>query len=207
MQVRALQRSAQEAEWVRRAQAGERAAFDLLAQRYRGLLLALAFARTGDREEAEDLVQEVLAKAWERLPALRKPETFAAWLKAITANACRDWYRRGRPWPDSLDTASPAAPMADPRRDPLEEVLARERRRAWRRALSAIPATNRLALLMHVWGECSYEDIALFLGMPITTVEGRIHRAKTQMRRALGGEAADLLGEPRRQWRKEDERR
>jgi len=183
---------------------GERAAFDLLAARQRGLLVALAFSRTADREEAEDIVQDVLAKAWERLPTLREPSAFAAWLRAIAANSCRDWYRRGPRWPASLDAAPESRHVADPRPQPLEEMIRRERRRAWRRALSGVPTANRLALLMHLWGGCSYEQIASALEVPITTVEGRIHRAKAQFRRILGAEGAELLGESAHRWREEE---
>jgi len=61
-------RSAQDAELVRLAQRGDRAAFDRLARRYRGVLLATAYARTSDRGEAEDLVQDVLATTAAALP-------------------------------------------------------------------------------------------------------------------------------------------
>src|SRR5207245_3186280 len=56
-----------EALLVRQAQAGDPAAFDRLAGHYRGSLLAHAFLRTGDMEAAEDLVQEVLTRAWQKL--------------------------------------------------------------------------------------------------------------------------------------------
>src|SRR4051794_2123989 len=87
---------------VRQAQAGDARAFDRLARHYRGSLLAHAFMRTGDMEAAEDLVQEVLTRAWEKLPALQEPGAFVPWLRAIVANACRSWYRR-TPRPISLD--------------------------------------------------------------------------------------------------------
>jgi RNA polymerase sigma-70 factor (ECF subfamily) len=120
-----------EAELVRRAQAGDRAAFEQLARRYRAAVLAVTFARTGHREEAEDLAQEVLIHAWEKLPALREPSRIAAWLRTMALNACRSWYRRSRPWPTSLDDAPDASAAPDPRPDPLEALLIREKERAW----------------------------------------------------------------------------
>jgi RNA polymerase sigma-70 factor (ECF subfamily) len=184
---------------AQRALAGDHAALERLARRYRTAVLAVAFTRTGDRDEAEDLAQEVLLRAWQMLPTLREPAAFAAWLKTIAVNACRGWYRRSRPWPESLDAAEPRC-VVDPNPRPLEAALAREEQRAWRQALLTLPAPNRIALLMHVWGNYSYEEIAAFLDVPLTTVEGRIHRAKMQMRRLLRAEAADLRGEPRRRW-------
>ncbi len=175
---------------VRRAQAGDRAAFDALAARYRGLARSLAFLRTHDPDDAEDLAQQVLAKAWARLPELHDPAAFAGWLQTITANACRDWVRRrahGVPcvaWDAGIELADSAC-------SPLEEVLAREARRAWRQALASLPAANRLPLVLHVWGRYRYEDIAELLDVPVTTVEGRIYRAKQQLRRLLPHEEED----------------
>ncbi len=67
----------------------------------------------------------------------------------------------------------------------------------------ALPEGNRLTLLMRIWGQSSYEEIAAFLNVPVTTIEGRIHRAKLQLRRLLRAEAATLLGEPRRRWQEQ----
>lgn len=182
------------AELVRQAQAGDRAAFDRLAGHYRPLIRALAFVRTGDRAEAEDLSQDVLLQAWRKLPALHDPAKFLPWLRAIAANACHSWFRRARP--ASLSDPD-AGRLLAPEATPLDALLARERRRELRRALAALPEPNRVALLMHVWGGCAYEEIAAVTGVRVTAVEGRIYRAKKQLRRLLRDEGAEFLGETR----------
>jgi RNA polymerase sigma-70 factor (ECF subfamily) len=178
-------RSAQEADLVRLAQRGDRAAFDRLARRYRGILLAAAYARTRDRDEAEDLVQDVLAKTWDKLPTLRDPAAFPAWLNSTMINACRNWRRR-RPWPAQLAEAH----LPDNRRDrqpaPLEHFLAYEQRQVWGQALRAIPEQNRLPFVLHILGRYTCEEIAALLGLPLTTIEGRVHRARLQLRRLVG---------------------
>jgi type II secretory pathway component PulF len=79
---------------------------------------------------------------------------------------------------------------------PLQALLEKERDQELRQALVSLPDANRLALLMHVWGRYSYEEIAQFVEVPLTTVEGRIHRAKRQLRQDLQDEGAAFLGEP-----------
>jgi RNA polymerase sigma-70 factor, ECF subfamily len=179
-------------ELVRRAQAGEVTAFDALDRRYRAALFAIAFIRTGDRDEADDLAQEALAWAWREVYRLRDPAAFGGWLRRIAINACRDWYRRGRPWPNSLDDPACETTAIDPNPRPLEVLLERERQRELRAALATLPVENQRALLLHEWAGWPYARIAAFLDIPVTTVEGRIHRAKAQLRRVLSPNAANI---------------
>ena len=187
-----------------RAQSGDEAAFERLATHFRAAVTAVTFTRVRGREDAEDLTQEVLVMAREKLGDLRDPEAFPGWLRTIALNVCRTWNRRPRIWPDSLDAEEWSLSLRDPSPGPLEALLARERQRDWRRALRMLPETNRIALLMHVWGGYPYEEIAAFAGVSVGTVAGRIHRAKSQLRRVLRSGAGELLGEPRRRWREED---
>ena len=176
--------SAQDAALVRLAQRGDEAAFDRLVRHYRGILMAAACARTRDREAAQDLVQDVLIKAWRKLPTLNNPESFPAWLKAITINACLNW-RRARPPAEHSAEVGPAETMAASRCNAVDEFLARDEWDAWGQALRAIPERNRLPFVLHVLGAYTYGEIAGLLGVSLTTIVGRIHRASMQLRRVI----------------------
>ena len=170
---------------VCQAQAGDREAFDQLTQRHRLRLGVAAFARTGDREAAEDLVQEVLAQAWQQLRTLRAPDAFAGWLKMILLHHCSTWHRRFRlstsPLLDEL-------PLSARENDPLAHLLCSERQAEWRQALAKLSEQNRRVFVLHVLGGYSCPEIAGLLGIPLTTVEGRIHRTRQQLRRFIGEE-------------------
>ena len=133
-----MEQSLCEAELVRRAQAGDRAAFDRLAGRYRPALRAMAFLRTSDREAADDLTQETLARAWEALPTLRDPNAFLPWLKTVAARACLNWHR-GQPARNRCRWSSAAETPDRNGLQPLPVLLERERGRALRRALANCP--------------------------------------------------------------------
>ena len=194
-----------EIELVRRARAGDRAAFDRLAGRYRAALRAMAFLRTSDREAAQDLAQEALTRAWEALPTLREPAAFLPWLKRIAARVCLSWHRTARPESLSLDSENLSRLPAEAALQPLEILLARERQRALRQALASLPDANRIALLMHIWEGASYAEIAVFTGVAVSTVEGRLHRARKQLRRLLPDDEDALFGRPARRWQASDE--
>ena len=191
---------------MRRARAGDRAAFDRLAGHYRAALRATAFLRTGDRDAAQDLAQEALARAWEALPTLREPKAFLPWLKRIAARASLDWHRPARPEMLSLDGEKLSRLPAEAALQPLAVLLARERQRALRQELASLPDANRVALLMHVWEGASYEEIAAFTGVVVTTVEGRLYRARRQLRRLLADDEDALFGRSARRWQAPEEK-
>ena len=193
MRHKAILSPSWDTEQVLLACAGDKTAFDQLVHHYRPVLLALTFLRTRDLWEAEDLVQEILLRVWQKLPGLHIPALFLPWMKTIAANICSTWHRR-RPAPTtSLDTDPVVQLGAGSAPDPLEIVLSGEKQRELHRALLLLPQANRLALLMHVWGNYSYAEIAAFTDVRLTTVEGRIYRAKRQMQRLLYDEGTAFL--------------
>src|SRR5579862_4251049 len=127
---------------VQQAQAGSRIAFDRLVRHYRPLLLGLAYMRTSSMEAADDLVQEVLARAWQKLPNLQNPAAFPAWLKTITANICSNWHGRFRA-PSYLNEEPAFETLIDTKPTPLDALLTQEKQQELDRALSSLPVGNR----------------------------------------------------------------
>src|SRR5438105_3328667 len=75
---------------------GNVAQFDLLVERYFGLVFAIAFARLSNREAAEDLTQETFLRIYLNLPQLRNPQIFGGWVARVARNLATDWQRRGQ---------------------------------------------------------------------------------------------------------------
>ncbi|MGD9495415.1 MAG: RNA polymerase sigma factor [Armatimonadota bacterium] len=170
-----------ELRFVRAAQAGDRAAFDALAARYRDAVRAVAFDATGQGAVAEELAQDALVAAWVHIGDLRDPAAFAHWLRQIALNCCRMWLRRPEPRLDDLAAAEHLPAPASPHQDVWHRLLERE----LHRALLSVPPNNRAALLMSAFGEMTDGEIAAFLGVPVTTVEGRVYRARRKLRARL----------------------
>src|SRR5919198_5057071 len=105
--------------------------FGAIVGRYRPRMRAVAFAILGDREEAEDVVQEALLRGFLAMATLRRPDRVGAWLAAIAANLARMRLRRRRLETIPLDGYEPAEPELEA---PVEEV---------REALAALPTAAR----------------------------------------------------------------
>ena len=168
---------------VSRAQQGDWEAFVLLIARYRRMLVRTLHARAVG-VEADDLLQEVLVRAWTRLGGLREACTFPAWVNRIAVNTARRWQARSLHKEQSLDALSMELIASTP--DPLEALLLHEQSLALRDALLALPEANRRALIMSIWGRYAYQEIAQRFDVPVSTIIGRIQRARQQLLRALG---------------------
>jgi RNA polymerase sigma-70 factor (ECF subfamily) len=169
---------------VAAAQAGDRAAFATLVERYRETVFAYAFARTASREEAEDLAQETFVRAYQGLRGLRQPGTWEAWLMRIARNLCNDLLRRRRVrHTEPIDVEWLAGGPS-----PEALALAGERRRELGRAVAELPEALRIPVLMHYASGRTYREIAMALGLPHSTIVGRIARALALLRRRLGVE-------------------
>lgn len=112
------------------AREGDRAAFAELYDRRARLIRAICFDTTGDFDGAAEMTQEVFVRAFEKLTALREPESFGAWLCGIARQVCREWKRgklRDRrvatPLPTAEEIASPDRAV-DPCANDLHEALA-----------------------------------------------------------------------------------
>ena len=170
-----------EVELVAAAQAGDRSAFDVLADRYRAGLIAVGLDLAGRFEVAQDLAQTALCRAWEHIRELQDGRAFGPWLRTIAVNCYRMWLRR----PGQDDVPLEQAETAQRGADQFDEAFRREIERALAFGLRALPRQNRLALLMRVLGDASYQEIAHFLGVPESTVAGRIYRARRQLQARL----------------------
>jgi RNA polymerase sigma-70 factor, ECF subfamily len=155
-----------------------------IAERYGPTVYTMAFRLTGDRDEARDLAQDVFVRVYRNLDRY-KPGTFEGWLYRITKNLFLDRMRRRtrlrlEPLPDE-DWRQPSEP--DP--GPAERLEAGVLRSDLERALEALPASFRTAVVLCDVQGLSYEEIAHATGWPIGTVRSRIHRGRKLLRRHL----------------------
>lgn len=164
-----------------RAKQGDRDSFEELVGRYRDIVLAYALSRTGSREEAEDIAQEAIVRSLVSLPRFRLDGSWAAWLMRIARNLCHDHQRRGRV------RNHDALPMdwADSGPTPEMETLQTEGRAELLRAVNSLQEKFRTPILMHYSARRSYKEIALALGVPESTVVGRIAGGLKALRRKL----------------------
>jgi RNA polymerase sigma-70 factor, ECF subfamily len=170
-------------ELLARIAIGDRPAFETLYHRYARTVFGLAVRRLGDRDRAEEAVQETFAAVWRSARSYRADRgPGAPWLYAVARNAIVDRFRtRGEPVAEVPDT-----PSSDARPDEAAET----EWVAWRvhRALEELPTNERQVLELAYWSGLSQSEVASFLGIPLGTVKTRTRSALSRLSGVLEGE-------------------
>lgn len=174
---------------VEAAAAGDRNAFDELVRRHQGAIVGLARSLTGGGADAEDLAQEAFVRAWRSLRGFRGDSAFRTWLHQIAINVVRSHHGRlARLRRYLVAPAADADAGADPidtAPDGLDLEAGVLRRDAIDKALAALPAELREAVVLRDVQGLEYREIADLLGIPIGTVESRIFRGRQRLRPLL----------------------
>ena len=140
-----------------------------------------------NREDADDLVQDTLERAWSRVSLWQGVGDMRTWLFSIMHNLHVDALRRGRLDLVDLDEHTPEIPVAaaQAERLALRDLDA---------SLAVLPPEQREVLLLVAIEGLAYAEIALVLGIPIGTVMSRLSRGRERLRGLMNGEAGHRLG-------------
>lgn len=174
---------------ILRCQQGDRQAFMELVQTYQNMVFAILYRMLKDREEIEDLAQEVWVKVYQSIRKLKSPGAFRSWLHRITLNAFRDRMRqKGNHIAFSLDDGfqmdngdSIQLELEAPGLLPEEELLQGEWQEHLENAIMELPPSHRAVIVMREIQGLSYEEIAYAMDISLGTVKSRIARAREKL--------------------------
>lgn len=168
------------------------ARFEALVRSNQTSIFRVAYRLTGDRDEAEDLVQEALIEAFEAFGKFRAGTHFDRWVFRIMRNTFVDSRRRrDKSKLDSLDAATNA--VSGERRElgisPFSadtELMSRTLDGPIQDALDGLPAEFRMVVILTDIEGLSYEEVSNVVGRPIGTVRSRLHRGRMILKEKLG---------------------
>lgn len=162
---------------------GELPTWEDVARQYGRFLYTVAYRLSGNHDDAQDLVQEVLLRVRKGLESYR-PGSMEGWLSRIATNAFLDDVRRKRRRPLDLvaDDAEAGAASAPPADVALAAVVLPDDIQA---ALRNLPPDYRIAVVLSDVVGLTYQEISEALGVPIGTVRSRLHRGRGLLREAL----------------------
>ena len=183
-----------EAALISRILAGENELFHELIRPYERLVYVTIFAILKNETEAEDGAQETMISAFRHLKSFRGDAKFSTWLVTIAMNEARKRLRKGKVVKeDSLDATAEdhhgadytPAVLTDWREIPLEALEKKELREKLREAVASLPEKYREVFVLRDIEELNQEETAAALGINVTLVKVRLHRARMMLQKAL----------------------
>lgn len=183
---------------IDRIRGGDERAFALLVRSYQDRVFSLSVRMLGNREEAEDLAQEIFVAIYKHIGDFRAEAQLSTWIYRVTRNRCLNRLkylsRRKQASTDTLDSVpdrrlndlSGRAPLR-----PDHHLEGRQLQSVLEDCLTRIPEGQRMLLLLRDVDDLSYNEIAEIHELPVGTVKSRLHRART----ALAAAVAEYMGE------------
>ena len=173
-----------DAELLQAIAGGDRSAFDRLSRRHLDRAYGVALRMTGSRADAQDVVQDVFLRLWQRPDAWRPGQAqFSTWLYRVVVNRCLDLKRR----PKGTDLDSVEEPQ-DPDANAEDSLLDAERSRALDGAVNQLPERQRAAIVLTYTAGLRNADAASAMDISVKAFEALLVRAKRELRDYLAGQ-------------------
>ena len=173
------------------ARSGDQQAFAELCLRYRGMLLNRIFGIVRHRQDAEDVLQETLLKAYQHLQTFRGACSFSTWLLAIATNMSLMLLRKRKALCMNggelvtEDGETLVVDFRDPAPNPEQRCMMFQTSQKLNRAVAKLSPQVQTLLKMYFTSELRLKDAAQFLGIPVATAKSRLLRARQKLRRSL----------------------
>ena len=163
---------------------GKDKAFELLFRRYERPLFSFILRFVGERRSAEDMFQQTWYKVLQNLASYRERGAFSSWLFGIANNCCIDYLRKKNAAKID-DTMSESGKHALASDDPLpDDALQNQEGSEWlQSAIEQLPFNQKQVVLLRIYGEMPFKDIAESLSCSLNTVLGRMHYGVTNLKK------------------------
>lgn len=177
-----------EMELVRQLQTGSRTAFDQIYERYHIQAYRTAVLLTGNRADAEDVVQEAFVQVYLHAKELKEPAGFKSWFYRILTRLAWKCGRNGkREIPD--EDIAVRADRADGG-DCLSRLIGKEERERVRKAVESLDEKHRSIVVLYYFNNFTTAEIARITGCFEGTVKSRLHAARKKLEKSLGDDEA-----------------
>ena len=185
---------------VLRKAAEDQSYLSILVKRYRTPLYNFVYRFVGDRETAEDVVQETFLRCLRHSHQYPAIEQVSTWLYTIAGNLAKTELRRRKRWhwipigPSEDEERTSFYEPVDKERPPGEQTDSRQVKETVVEAIHRLPEEFREAVLLRDLNGFSYEEIAKIINCPVGTVKSRVNRGRLRLQKSLRNLAEEVIG-------------
>lgn len=178
-----------------RFQNGDESAFREIVEQHKLSVLNLCYRFVGNREDAEDIAQDVFIRILKAAPRYKPNASLSTWIYRITVNVCLNFNRRKKILNffslnhqyESGQTAEDRLPELMSEEQPDSELEKKELQKIVQDAIQSLPENQQTVVVLHRYEGLSYQQIADVLDTTVSAVESRLHRAKLNLQKKLKG--------------------
>jgi RNA polymerase sigma-70 factor (ECF subfamily) len=185
---------AEDVRLMRLVSGGDATALEQLIRRHQALVAGTVARMLGSNSDVEDIAQQVFIRVWKSAGRYVARAKFTTWLLKITRNLVFNEMRRAKRHPHvpvQIDPEADEIPLKDEATaTPDATLLQAELQAAIEKAITLLPETQRMAIVLRRYEELSYEEIADVLDLSVPAVKSLLFRARTELR----GRLKDYLG-------------
>lgn len=167
-------------DWVLQVINGNKQAYTHLICKYKDRIYNVLYRMVQSKEEAKDLTQECFIKAFQKLASYDRNRKFYPWLCRIAVNLCIDVRKSQKLQTVDILEIDPLSISNE--QTPESIYIQKELASEMREMLDDLPESYRLVLLLRYNNDLSYQEISDILGIPISTIQVKLHRAKQKLR-------------------------
>jgi len=165
---------------------GDKDTFGELATRYKNLVYSVVLRMVSDKEEANDLAQEIFIKIYRNLEKYRDEYKFSTWTIRIATNHVIDWRRKKKAETVNIDDVAGGL-VAAGGASPEDEYIAQEQSALLRDLVAGLPDIYRVPIVLYHEQGLSYQEIAEITDEPLSKVKNRIFRGRKMLKESLLG--------------------
>lgn len=169
-------------EIVQRCLNGDGQSFRELVSRYKRLIFSVVYNLTKDKEELEDISQEVFIKIYKSLDKYNPEYKFSTWSVTIARNLCVDLLRKKKV---SVTAIEEIEGVSRDLNTPETRYLNKERALGVRKAIEELPEDYRMPVVLYYQKGKAYKEIAEMLNLPVTIVKNRLYRARQTLKASM----------------------
>lgn len=177
---------------IRKAQQGDRSAFDLLVSKHEKRAYQYAFRLTSNQDDASDIVADAFVRVYNALQNFKGNSAFTTWLFRILTNCYLDQRKKEKNKQHlslegtmQTETGEMERQIEDESDGPEEKLERNAREESIRNAIRQLPDYQQAMLVMYHVENLSYEEMAESLDLPLGTVKSRLNRARLSLRELL----------------------
>lgn len=169
---------------IRKCLEGDEKSFEKLLNRYKGPVFSICLRMVRNRDDAEDISQDVFIRVFNMLDRYNPSFPFSSWLFRITSNLCIDFLRKNKRTVLSIDSpvegkdGEMLRQFESNEQGPEKRMELKEKMEYLEQSIGTLPERYRIIVIMRHQEHLSYEQISEMLGIPLGTVKARIHRAR-----------------------------